>query len=87
MFLAIHSLPENQKYFDISEITLSACYPARPRPVLLPLDGGLVDDEAGLQPHDGKVHVDHHGLLLVVDVADLLDHEPEVIVPRQGFVL
>ena len=87
MFLAIHSLPESQKYFDISEITLSASYPAWSRPVFLPLHGGLVDDEAGLQPHDSEVHVDHHGLLLVVDVADLLDHEPEVIVPRQGFVL
>ena len=56
------------------------------RPVLVPLHGGLVDDEAGLEPHHGEVHVDRHGLLLVIDVADLLNHKSEVVVQRQRFV-
>ena len=56
------------------------------RPVLVPLYGGLVDDEAGLEPHHGEVHVDRHGLLLVIDVADLFNHKPEVVIQRQRFV-
>ena len=59
----------------------------RPSPLLRPLCSGLVDDEAWFCPGHSKVHGDHHGLCLVIDVADLVNHKLEVIIPGQRFVL
>ena len=59
----------------------------RPSPLLRPLCSGLVDDEAWFCPGHSKVHGDHHGLCLVIDVADLVNHKLEVIIPGQRPVL
>ena len=67
-------------------ISVSDAHVKRACPVLRPLRGGGVDLKPRLQPRHGEVHGDGHGLVLVIDVADLLDHKSEGIIPWQGLV-